>query len=157
MAWKFWPIGGPRGEVLHSESIDKWRPYDGERTFVTSSAFLAHGLFKATTLSGAGTTTLASAPPGGSLIITDLVVSAKRANNSTLTVRFSDGTNTETLISPDTVNQSTNFSWVPVGRLHGWLDADLEVVITGSLDATVTAGYVKISDALVYSEWDGLR
>lgn len=128
------------------------------RMLIVASPLQAHGIFKAVVLTGAATTPIAMPLPGGSIIITDLIISAKKVASTTLTIRFSDGSNTEIILDPDTINQSTNFAWSPNGRIQGWEDAALEVVTTGAnTDATVTAGYMKLEKSITYLEWDAFR
>lgn len=146
--------------AFHSERVQTHRALSEENneTLVAMSPLLVHGVFKAVTLSGAATTIIASPKPNGSLILTDLVISAKKVAGTTLTIEFDDGANTEVIVSPDTINQSVNFSWSPVGRLQGWRGAALKVTTVGAnTDATVTAGYVKNPESLVYADWDALR
>jgi hypothetical protein len=147
------------GQGLHFEAIEEYHDFHGtKKVLITTTPLFAHGVFNAVVLDGAATTTVAVCPSGGSLLITDLVISAKKVANTTLTVRFNDGANTEIIIAPDTIEQSTNFSWSPAGRIHGWRDADLQVVTTGdNTDATVTAGYIKFPTGLVFTEWDNVR
>lgn len=157
--WRVIPVDAETGHALHAEQPGSYEdlPRNGA-VLVTMGPFQAHGVFRAMALSGAGTTTLATPPPGGSLLITDLVVSAKKVSSTTLVIEFSDGVNTEVILAPDTVNQSTNFAWSPVGRIQGWEDALLRVITTGAnTDAIVTVGYVKNPLSIVHTEWDALR
>ena len=147
------------GNLLHTEGLELPNEFTGDGThLIVGTPFLAHGVFNSEVLAGAGTTVVAIPPAGGSLIITDVVISAKKVVGTSIDLRFSDGVTTEVLISPDTVNQSTNFSWVPVGRIQGWRDACVDVVTVGaSFEGTVTVGYVKVRKSLDYIDWDGLR
>jgi len=113
-----------------------------------------HGVWNSEIIAGAGTTTIATCPEGGSLIVTDVVVSAKKVNTTTLNLIFDDGANTKTIASPDTVQQSTNFSWSPTGRVQGWVDADINAVTTGpNFDGIVYVGYIIVATGLTYNQW----
>lgn len=124
----------------------------------TMSPLLAHGVFKTVQITSATTTVVASPNPGGSLLVTDIVVSAKKVAGTTIDVEFDDGTNTEIFMGPDTVNVAANIVWPVRGRVQGWKDAALKVVTVGANTvATVVACYVKMPAALDYSEWNDLR
>lgn len=134
------------------------RPSGQEELLVTAEFSRSFGLFQTVTLTGAATTTIVAPKPGGSILVTDIVVSAKKVASTTLIIEFDDGTNTEVIFAPDTVQQSTNFAWSLAGRLQGWRDAALKVVTTGAnTDARVTAVYVPLGNSLVFADWDALR
>ncbi len=125
---------------------------------VTMSPLLAHGVFKTVQITSGTTTTVASPDPGGSLLITDIVVSAKKVTGTTIDIEFDDGVNTEIFMSPDTVNVAANIAWPIMGRVQGWRDAALKVFTVGANTvASVTVCYVKMPTALDFSEWSNLR
>jgi hypothetical protein len=142
------------------------KPYDSgrtlnidARTLLTIDPHKAYGTFKSANITSATTTVITTPPSNGSLILTDLVVSADKVNNTTLTLQFNDGSNTALIASPDTVNDAVNFAWSPSGRIQGWRDSRIEVITGGAgvPDVTVTCGYVRLSEGLNYAEWDALR
>ena len=75
-----------------------------------------------------------------------------------MTVQFTDGVNTETVFSAELTNEAVNLS-VPVAEgWRGWMDARLEVVLSGAdTVVNVTSAYIKVTGAITFSEWDGLR
>ena len=158
--WQFSPSNALRGTAWYSCRPFKSysAPLGTEELPIGASFKEAFGVFRAVQITSATTTIVATASPGGSLLMTDLVVSAKKVAGTTLIVEFDDGVNTEIISDPDSVNQSVNFSWTPFGRIQGWTDAAVKVVTTGANTvATVTVGYVKLPDSISFSEWNDLR
>lgn len=152
---------GKSGRVLASSQI--WRFSDTlddrSEVLITESSFRESGRWTTAQIVSATTTTLVTPLSEGSLVITDVVVSAKKVNNTTLDLEFDDGVNTEVLVSPDTINEPVNFSWSPQGRIQGWRDASMKVVTggAGTPAVTVTIGYIKVPVGLPFAEWDALR
>lgn len=119
---------------------------------------VAHGTFKAATISGAATTIVAQPSNEGSLMLTDLFISADKVNNASVTVQFADGTNTIPIITPIVTDAPVNLGAALAGRWQGWKDARVEVVTdTAGQNVTVSVGYIKMPTGLPYDEWDSLR
>ena len=115
------------------------------------------GQFKAANRTTAGTTIVTEPLLGGSIGITDLIVSADKVNLATVTIRFTDGTNTIILYRGVTTDAPINIS-IPIGgRFRGWSNARVELVTTGAVDASVTLGYIKYSEGLAFEAWDKQR
>ena len=144
------------GHALHlTRSLVK--PNQGDVLVVESQA-RTHGVFKTVQIAGASTNTVATPVPGGAIVITDIVVSAKKKASSTILVQWDDDVpNTEVMLAPDIVNNPANIVWQPAGLIRGWKDARVEVVTDATFDATVTVGYYHIDEALTYESWDALR
>ena len=122
------------------------------------TAGMAHGTFKAVTISGATTTIVVEPNDEGSLILTDLFVSADKVNNASVTVRFSDGTTNIPIIAPIVTDAPVNIGASLAGRWQGWKDARVEVVTDAAgQNVTVSVGYIKMPTGLPYAEWDSLR
>jgi len=150
----------PHGKAVHTcKPFTLFKPTNGDEEIIVLTEYLrAYGVMKSVTLTGAGTTTIASPKSGGSILIGDIVVSAKKVAGTTMDIEFDDGADTEIIISPDTVNQSANLAWTPAGRVQGWRDAELKVVTVGSnTDATVTVTYIKLKESITFADWDLLR
>lgn len=116
-----------------------------------------HGQFRAATRSSAGTTEVIACPEDGSIILTDLVLGTTRTNNATVTVRFSDGTNTVNIFSGNTNDAPINIALSLGGRVRGWQNADLQLVTTGSVVANLTCVYYKSTNGLGFNNWDKKR
>ena len=116
-----------------------------------------HGVFKAVTSTTQTTTEIVAPLAGGSIVLTDLIISSNKAANGILTLRFTDGSNTIN-IAVFPVDIAIVMPIALVGLFRGWEDARLEMVTTvATFDATVTAGYMKAPDGLPFAEWDALR
>ena len=124
---------------------------------VTTTGPKQHGVFRAVTSTTQTTTEIAAPLAGGSIVVTDLLITTNKAANGILTLRFSDGSNTINLaVFP--VDIAVNQNLALVGLFRGWVDADLQMVTSGAnFDATITAGYMKAPDGLPFDEWDARR
>jgi|GEM_PF-5688531 hypothetical protein len=120
---------------------------------VVETAARAHGLWTAATVTTASTTILTQPLTGGSIIITDVVLSAKKKTAATVLVQFTDGSNTSVLLAPDIVNAPANISWSPQGLIRGWMDARIELVTDASFDCTLTIGYIKTLTGETFATW----
>ena len=152
-------IEGKDGRDVHIEN-----PYNGFERIVddkhilsTTDPYRSHGVFQTASITGAGTQTILAPEGDGSVIITDMVIAAKKKAASSLTIQFNDGSSSAVLISPDTIESAVNFSWSPQGRIQGWRAAYLEVITTGAADVTITIGYIKVESSLLFAEWDAIR
>ena len=124
---------------------------------VTSTLGSAFGTFKAVTRTTAGTTIITEPDPGGSLILTDLLVSSGKFSSGSVQVQFTDGTDTVSIFDIDVTDAPIVVALPFAGRWQGWKDARLEMVTVLDPDATVAAGYVKIPAGIPFAEWDALR
>ena len=124
---------------------------------VVQSAGQALGVFQSVSGTVAGTIVIVTVNEGESILITDILISAKKRAGSTLTLRFNDGTDTEDIFSPDTVQAEVNFSAGLQGRWVGWTGADLEVVTVADVVFTASIGYVKVVGGDDFATWDAKR
>lgn len=154
-------ISGEDGADLHVE-----QPYDGfhritndTNLLVVTDPYRTHGAFQTAQIITPTTTTVVAPEGDGSLVITDIVVSAKKVNNTSLTLQFSDGVNTAVILAPDTINEPVSFSWAPQGRIQGWRNAAIQVItgLAGTPAVTVTVGYMRAPTGLLFAEWDAHR
>jgi hypothetical protein len=124
---------------------------------VTSNPNQTYSTFTSATRTTAGTTTLVSPNDNGSLIIHDLVISGERQATSTVEVRFTDGSNNQSLFLASQVDSPPNVGISFGGRIQGWRDARLDMITSGAADATVMVSYTKVPEGLPYAEWDAQR
>lgn len=121
------------------------------------SAWDAHGTFKSANRTTAGITSVVTPTNNGSIIITDILVSGDKVNGGSIEIQFTDDTRTISIFKATVTDAPVNLG-VPVeGRIQGWVDSRLQMVVVGNVDATVTVGYVKMPTGLPYDEWDSLR
>lgn len=129
----------------------------GDKTLITETHSAIKGVFKAVTRTTAGTTTITAPRIGGSIHITDLIMTTDKTALSDVTVRFTDGSDTVNVIVADSTNNTVNIAIAFTGLWRGWKDARLEVVTVADVTATVAVGYVLHDDGIPFTEWDDLR
>ena len=153
-------VDAAMNEALHTEVLygDSFEHLEGEITaLITANPFQAHGVFKAVSRVTAGTTNIITPDPSGSVLLTDIMISATKVQSSTAELLFDDDTNSETLFKADMTNGEMFYSHAVVGRMQGWRNARLDLTTVNGSDVYVTVGYVKLEKGLVYSEWNSLR
>lgn len=143
---------GANKEFHHEPS-----PFGGQPTLLVMSPAQAHGQFKAATRTTAGTTVIVQPKAGGSVIVTDILVSGEKQAGSDVTIQFTDGVNTEIMIVSDQVDATPTIAANLQSYFRGWRDARVELVTGGAGDATVTIGYFHSPDSQTFSEWDAER
>lgn len=139
--------------VLHTAFV----PPVTDPVLVSTTIAREHGVFKSANRTTAGTTNIVTAPSGGGLVLTDLILTTDRVVNATATIRFSDGTNTVNIAAAAVNDAPANLAMGIQGGWRGWANASLQLVTVNSVDATVTVGYYKFLNALPFAEWDALR
>ena len=117
----------------------------------------AHGQFVSATYNNE-TATLLSSVTNGSLLLTDLIVSSRKKVGGIVTVQFTDGANTVPIIdiaADDPIQLSHNFK----GRVLGWRNANIQVIVSEAFNATVYVGYVRLSPGatLGFDAWSAQR
>ncbi len=139
-----------------------YEPYDviGEEeniALVTTTVARSHSTFKSVTRTTAGTSTIIEPSLEGAITITDLLVTGEKKPSATITVRFTDDTNTIDLLIADAVNNSVNLGHAFSGLVQGWKNARVELVTVADVTATVTLVYYKVETGLNFLEWDAKR
>jgi len=109
----------------------------------------------------AETITVVEAKPNQSIMLTDIIItSSKKVASSTVTIQFSDGTNTEVLMVMEGASAPIEFPHAFQGGLKGWKEADFQVVTDQAAMYVVTlVGYVHLSTAATkgYGAWNAER
>ncbi len=126
-------------------------------SLLTATSGLGFGTFKSATRTTAGTTEITAPDPGGSIIVTWIVVSGEKQAGSDVTVRFTDSTNNVDIIVASQVDAPPNLAIGLPSRVQGWQDARIDMITSGAGDATVSIGYIKIPAGIPFAEWDALR
>lgn len=141
-------------KALHTDDGWEYSP-----VIVTTTHAATKGNFKATSRASAGTTIVTSPNAGGSIVLTDIIVTTDKVNGATVTIHFTDGTNTIVIIDAVVTDAPCNIATSFVGRWHGWRDARIELVTVGTVKATVALGYFKVdaNHTQDFSEWDAER
>ena len=147
------------GDYIYScKPIDQFiEPITGREYLITFDALHAHGLYKTTTIVASGTVTVVLAPPGGSILITDIVMNADKSANSTITLEWNDGTVQDELLSAQLGNQNFQMVWSVTGRVQGWEDARLDILTSGTFNASINIGYIRMPAGDKKGTWDILK
>jgi hypothetical protein len=130
-----------------------------QHILVTQPIHTFDGRFKSASRSTTGTSIVCEPIPRSSLLLTDLIVTTDRVALSTVTVRFTDGVNTENIITANTNDAPINFAIAFNGRWQGWKDARVELVTVNNVTVTAACGYMKmgVNHTLEYAEWTSER
>ena len=117
------------------------------------------GHFKAVTRSSAGTSTIVEPTGNNGIVLTDLIITSDKVQSATLTVSFTDGTNTITIAGADVTDAPCNIAIPFAGLWEGWQGAQIDLVTVGNVTTTVAIGYYHITAdyAKPYAEWNALR
>mgnify|MGYP003630646886 CR=1 FL=1 len=142
---------------IHDTFSRELRTSNGGHALSVTSPQAVFGQFTAANRTTAGTTTVLSPPIDGSLVVTDLIISADKVNAGSITLQFTDGTETVVIYKGITTDAPINISLSVTGRFRGWADARIDLVTVGAVDANVTLGYLKLSQSLTYSVWNSAR
>ena len=115
-----------------------------------------YGTFKSVTRTTAGTTNIVTPISGGSVWLTDLIISGEKQAGSDVEIRFTDGSNTVTIFLASQVDAPPNFAISFAGGWHGWKDARIDMITSGTGDATVALGYMKLdgSQTITFEEFE---
>ncbi|MCK5013204.1 MAG: hypothetical protein KAS66_05250 [Candidatus Omnitrophica bacterium] len=145
-------IDGLTGDALHTHD-----PYGHGSMLAVTNFHEAHGSFKATQSTSAQTITLTEPSVGGALAISSLLISARKSQGNSITIRFTDETNTEVVFAQLLTNLDVS---VPIAITHGWRgwkDARLELTTTGTDQVNITVGYSKLERGVPFDAWDAMR
>jgi len=128
-----------------------------ERALLTTTPAETHGTFRSISFTSSGTTELVAPDSEGSLLLTDLVITGDKVNGGSVEVRWTDGTDTSLILKPVVTDAPVYIHMPFTGRVQGWRDASLSVIVTNNVSGSVMAVYVKAPDGVPYKEWDALR
>ena len=129
-----------------------------EEVLIIEDYVTAFSTFKTVFPTVQGTTIIATPRPSGSIVVTDILLAVKRKNAAIVTLQFSDGSNDEIMYLADTSSAELYLAHTVKGRMQGWRDARLELIIaTADVDVNCTIVYMKLPTALDFTDWDALR
>ena len=142
-------------------SCKPWETYKNplgtEEILITEDYVTAFSTFRSVTRTTGGTTAVVTPAGGGSIAVTDVMLSATKVQSATVSLVYDDDTRSETLFTIALTNEPVTFSWGIKGRLQGWRDARLDLVTVNSTLAFVTVVYMQLPEGLVFGDWDALR
>jgi len=144
---------------VNKKKLDIGKGIRGSCTLITSTLPQLEGSFKAVTRTTAGTSIITEPDTGGALLLTDLIITTDKVALSTVTIRFTDDTNTINIVAIKCNDAPANFAIPFSGRWSGWKNSRLEIVTVANVSVTAACGYIKIpeSETLNFEKWDSLR
>jgi len=148
-------LADPDGGAAHFEDY-RVNSSDARSLSVTSIA-QSHGAWKSTNGSTAAITAVTSPDNGGSIAITDIMLSTEKKTSGEVELRFTDGTNTIILFRALLTQFPVQINQGIVGLMKGWKDARVEIETVQNFEYSITIGYIKFKEGLDYSEWDARR
>lgn len=139
--------------------LDYCKNWDGHDTLMVLDHPSRHGIFNAESRAGAGTSIIAQPEAGGSLLLTDLIVTSDKVALASFSVQFTDDTETIVVMSANVNDAPCNVTIPLRGCWRAWEDARLELISVGNVAVTVAVGYMKIVKEMTstFTEWDTLR
>jgi len=125
---------------------------------VTTTPNRLYSHFKAATRTTAGTTIIVQPRSGEAIAMTDILISGEK-KAGTLTIAFTDGTNTINIIVVPLTDAPANYAISFSGGWSGWRDARVSMITNAVANITVAVGYVRVGPeyTLSYAEWNAER
>ena len=128
-----------------------------ERSIAVTDPMRVHGTFTSIESTTSETVTVIEPELSGSLILSDIILSTERQNGGTVTIQFTDGTDTALIYKAFANDAPTSVALAISGRLQGWKDARVELINAGNTDCSLLVTYVKVPDAFPYMQRNELR
>lgn len=150
-------IYGANGKPLHTELYTIHG--EGEQVLAITTAQREHSVFVTKSWVGAEANTRIATPKvNGTLELLDLVVSGSKKAAGTLTIRWNDGTDTDTLFVGSVDDAALNIAMALAGKIEGWRSAYLEYTTVSTWTGSLLITYVHhILPGLSYAEWNSRR
>ena len=148
---------GRDGKPLHSE-LDTIH-IEGEEILAVTTSQREHSVYITKSWVGAEANTRIATPrANGTLELLDLVVSGSKKAAGTLTIRWNDGTDTDTLFVGSVDDAALNIAVAFTGKVEGWKSAYLEYTTVSAWTGSLLITYVHhILPGPTYSEWNSRR
>ena len=148
---------GCGGKPLHTE------PYnihgEGAEALAFTTAQREHSVFVTKSWTGATANTRIATPRAkNTLEVLDLVISGSKKAAGTLTIRWNDGTDTDTLFVGSVDDAALNIAVAFTGKVEGWRSAYLEYTTVSAWTGSLLITYVHhILPGPTYAEWNSRR
>lgn len=148
---------GPGGMPLHTELYTIHGK--GEEILAVTSSAREHSVFITKSWTGAvSDVRIASPIVNGTLEVLDLVISGSKKAAGTLTIRWNDGTSTDTLFVGSVDDAAINIAVAFNGKVEGWKDAYLEYTTISGWTGSLLITYVKhLLPGPTYALWNSRR
>ena len=142
------------GVLLHTEKV-------GPHThLVVEDHSRVATQFRSVANTGAETQIAVTPPEGTAIVITDVILGAEKAASGSVTVQFTQGSDTVIVFKISTVQNPVSLHIPFAGRWRGWKDARIDVVTAGgNSDSDVSVGYyiLRGEGVLSFTDWDAQR
>lgn len=150
-------IYGANGKPLHTELYTIHG--EGEQVLAITTAQREHSVFITKSWTGATANARIATPKvNGTLELLDLVVSGSKKTVGTLTIRWNDDTDTDTLFVGSVDDAALNISVAFAGKVEGWKKAYLEYTTVSAWTGSLLITYVHhILPGPTYAEWNSRR
>lgn len=158
--WNFvWRNPENAHRVYTCKPWHEYKPPKGdEEIAVVEDYVTAFSVFKTIAPTTQSTTVIATPKSSGSISVTDILISSRKAANAVLSLNFTDGTKTETVFTTQPGTSEFFMNHSVKGRMQGWRDARLEFIIaTQDVVTHVTIVYMQLPTGLLFTDWDALR
>ena len=143
-----------KSNLLHTEKV-------GPHThLVTEDHSRVATQFRTVANTGAETQIAVTPPKGTAIVITDVILGAEKAASGSVTVQFTDGSDTVIVFKISTVQNPVSLHIPFAGRWRGWQNARIDVVTAGgNSDSDVSIGYyiIRGEGVLSFTDWDAQR
>jgi len=148
---------GPRGKPLRSEL--ETIHGEGEEVLAVTTSQREDSIFVTKSWVGAvANTRIATPRANGTLELLDLVISGSKKAAGTLTIRWNDGTDTDTLFIGSVDDAALNIAMAFAGKVEGWKKAYLEYTTVSAWTGSLLITYVHhILPGPTYAEWNSRR
>ena len=148
---------GRDGKPLHSEPDTIHG--EGEEVLAITTSQREHSVSVTKSWVGAATNVKIATPrANGTLELLDLIISGSKKTAGTLTIRWNDGTNTDTLFVGSVDDAALNIAMAFAGKVEGWKKAYLEYTTVSTWTGSLLITYVHhILPGPTYAEWNSRR
>ena len=146
------------GIPLHSEKY--FMEKQEGRVLLVTNIQKEYSFFKTAVYTVQGTTEQITPRGGESIELTDILITFEKKILGVVTINFHDGTNTATIIKSTLTDGPVNMAANFVGRWQGWVDAHIDVVISGADSiGSIAIGYIRHPkiNSVYYAEWTSRR
>ena len=149
-------IYGPSGKPLRTE-LDTI--HGKKEILAITSSQREHSVFVTKSWTGASANVRIATPrAGGTIEILDLIISGSKKAAGTLTIRWNDDTDTDTLFVGSVDDAALNLAVSYAGKIEGWNGAYLEYTTVSAWTGSLHITYVHhILRGPTYAEWNSRR
>lgn len=144
---------------IDGTELRTYKDVEGRYVLGTETYGQAYGHFNSEISTANETIVVIAARDKDAFSLTDIVVQTDKANGGLVTLRITDGTYTETLVSGSFNDAPISVNLSVAGRMESWQQCRLELVTSSTAanhTVTCTAGYFRVpeAEARTYQVWN---